>query len=128
MNWLDRAESGLVEIASKIGPIMAPVPTAYLVGRSTIEHLSWPWPVGVVAAIVVECLGLASTGLALDLYSYNKSKRKSDPSAPFKLSVALVLIYFFVALAFRRSCTLDRLTAVSLYDDVILAVLQKGEV
>lgn len=99
MNWLDRLENAVVEIASKIGPILAPAPTAFLVGRASIEHLNWPLPVGVIAALVIECLGLATTGLALDLWRYRKSKRKTDPPAPLALAISLIVVYFIVAIA-----------------------------
>ncbi len=121
MNYLDRAEAALVETASKVGPILSPVPTAYLVGRATIEHLAWPLPIGVTAALVIECLGLASTGLALELYAYNKGKRKSDQAAPFVLSVALVGVYFVTALAL--TVALDIATGLAVYAPALFPVL-----
>jgi hypothetical protein len=110
---LDAVESALVEVASKTGPILAPVPTAYLIGRATIAHLDWPPVIGGVAAVVVECLGLASTGLALDLYGYNRGKRKADPPAPFKLSAALIGVYFAVALGL--TVALDIVPGLAIY-------------
>lgn len=110
---LDAVESALVEVASKTGPILAPVPTAYLIGRATIAHLDWPLLIGGVAAVVVECLGLASTGLALDLYGYNRGKRKADPPAPFNLSVALIGVYFAVALGL--TVALDIVPSLAIY-------------
>lgn len=97
MQKLDAIESVAIDLVAKIAPWLAPVPTSYLVGRSTVEHLSWPLPVGVVAAVIVEALGLATTATSLELYQYNQTRRKTDPSAPFKLAAALVLFYFSVA-------------------------------
>jgi hypothetical protein len=62
-----------------------------------VIHLAWPPIVGVVAAVVIECLGLATTATALTLWDYNQGKRKSDPSAPFALALALVAVYFVTA-------------------------------
>lgn len=121
MNWLDRAESGLVEVASKVGPILAPVPTAYLVGASSVRHLDWPWPIGVIAAVVVECLGLASTGLALTLWDYQKSKRKSDPPSPFWLSLVIVTAYFVVAVVL--TVVLDIVPSLAIYAPALFPAL-----
>lgn len=121
MNWLDRIEGGLVEVASKVGPILAPVPTAYLVGASSVRHLDWPWPIGVIAAVVIECLGVASTGLALTLWDYQKSKRKSDPSSPFWLSLVIVAAYFIVAVVL--TVVLDIVPSLAVYAPALFPAL-----
>lgn len=97
-DWIDQAEAFAADIVAKIAPWVAPIPTAYLVGRATIKHLNWPFLIGLIAAIIVESLGLATTLTALELRDYNKSKRKSDPAAPFWLAAILVGTYFIVAL------------------------------
>lgn len=94
---LQQIELTLVTVAGQAGPLLAPVPTAYLVYAATLEHLAWPWSVAVVAALIIECLGLASTGLVLELYDYNKRKLKSEPEAPVLLAGVLVGAYFIVA-------------------------------
>lgn len=94
---LDDAESMLIDLVAKIAPWCAPLPTAYLVGRATIQHLYWPLMIGIAAASVVESLGLVTTATALDLYQSNRAKRKIDPVAPFGLAVALVGLYYAVA-------------------------------
>jgi len=96
--WIDQIESFIADIVAKIAPWVAPIPTAYLVGRATIRHLKWPFLIGLIAAVIVESLGLATTLTALELRDYNKSKRKSDPAAPFWLAAILVGTYFVVAL------------------------------
>jgi hypothetical protein len=57
-------ESVLTNAVAKTAPWAVPIPTAYLVGRATVDHLHWPVWVGVVAAVVVESLGLATTATA----------------------------------------------------------------
>lgn len=95
---LDQLENTAVDIVAKIAPWAAPLPTAYLVGRATVDHLAWPIVIGVAAAVVIECLGLATTATTLTLWDYNANKRrKSDPSAPFALALALVGVYFVTA-------------------------------
>ena len=85
-DWMDQLEALATDAVARIAPWAAPVPTAYLVGRSIVEHLHWPTIVGVVAAVLVECLGLATTATALELREFNRSKGKSDPAAPFVVS------------------------------------------
>lgn len=94
---IDQLENIAVDLVAKVAPWAAPLPTAYLVGRATVAHLAWPSVIGVVAAIIIESLGLATTATALVLRDYNASKRKSDPQAPFALAVVLVGVYFIVA-------------------------------
>jgi hypothetical protein len=96
--FLNEIEAFAADIVAKIAPWAAPIPTAYLVGRATIKHLNWPFLIGLIAAIIVESLGLATTVTALELRDYNKSKRKSDPASPFWLAAILVGVYFIVAL------------------------------
>jgi hypothetical protein len=95
--WINQVEALATDTVARIAPWAAPVPTAYLVGRATVVHLHWPVWVGIVAAIIVESLGLATTVTAFELREYNQSKRKSDPVAPFGVAAGLVGIYVGVA-------------------------------
>lgn len=83
-------ENLAVDLVAKVAPWCAPLPTAYLVGRATVVHLGWPDAVGIVAAVIVESLGLATAATALELREYNQGRRKSDPAAPFILAAGLV--------------------------------------
>jgi len=94
---LDAIEHAATDLVARVAPWLSPLPTAYLVGRATVLHLAWPVEVGIVAAVIVECLGLATTVTALDLREYNASKRKTDPVAPFPLAAMLVGVYLVVA-------------------------------
>jgi len=94
---IDNFENGAIDLVAKIAPWCAPVPTAYLVGRATVNHLEWPVPIGFLAAAVIESLGLVTCATALDLYQFNQNRRKNDPPAPFLLAVFLIVIYFLVA-------------------------------
>lgn len=94
---IDNFENGAIDLVAKIAPWCAPIPTAYLVGRATVNHLEWPVPIGILAAAVIESLGLVTCATALDLYQFNQNRRKNDPPAPFLLAVFLIVIYFLVA-------------------------------
>lgn len=87
----------LTDIAAEVGPVLAPIPTAYAIGTSLINNLHYPAWVGIATAIAVESLGLATVNTALMLREYNASKLKSDPVAPFKLAAALIGLYLSIA-------------------------------
>jgi hypothetical protein len=91
-------ERKLTDLIAGLAPWLTPVPTAYLVGRATIAYLRWPLPIAIVAAVIIEALGLAAVNTALTLREYNVSKRKTDPAAPFALAAALVGVYLTVAI------------------------------
>ena len=119
--FFSEIEALITDAVAKIAPWAAPIPTAYLVGRATVEHLRWPPAVGVVAAVIVESLGLATTATALELREYNATRRKSDPIAPFALAAALVGIYFTVAVGL--TVALDIAPALAIYAPAIFPSL-----
>lgn len=90
-------EARLTDRIAGLAPWLAPIPTAYLVGRAALGALGWPLPVAICAAAIVESLGLAATNTALTLWQYNQARRQSDPAAPFGLAAALVGVYVGVA-------------------------------
>ncbi|MBU0493892.1 MAG: helix-turn-helix domain-containing protein [Chloroflexi bacterium] len=118
---INHLERRLTDVVARIAPWLAPLPTAYLVGRATVEHLHWPDLVGIIAAAIVESLGLATTVTALELREYNASKRKSDPGAPFGLAAGLVVVYLVVALAL--TVVLDTVPELARYAPAIFPLL-----
>lgn len=92
-------EKSAVDIIAVFSPWFAPVPSAYLVGKAVYEHLQWHWIVALIAAIAVESIGVVSVVVALRLYEWNETKNKTDPFAPFWLSVSTVCVYFIVTIA-----------------------------
>lgn len=94
LSYLDGA---LIQIVAQLAPWLAPLPTAWLVYDRTQLHLGWPWWVALIAGLTLEALGVAILATTLDLYSYNRSKRKSDPRAPLWMGLGLVVLYFLAA-------------------------------
>jgi hypothetical protein len=111
----------IIDAVAGLAPWLAPVPTAYLIGRATAQHLEWPIWVAVAGAIVVECIGLTVANQALVLYNYNQDKRKSDPRAPLWLAILLVIVYLAVAVIL--TVLLDTLPDVAMYAPVIFPLL-----
>jgi len=85
-------------VVAKLAPWLAPLPSAYFVARSAILHLALPVPVAVVVAAIIETLGLTTVHTALWAYDWNDNKRKTDPSAPAGLAVALGAVYVVATL------------------------------
>lgn len=118
---MQSVESRLTDIIAGLSPWLAPIPTAFLVGRATAEHLAWPVPVAICAALIVESLGLAATNTALTLREYNARRRKTDPRAPFSLAAALVGGY--IAIAILLTVALDVLPGLARYAPAIFPAL-----
>ena len=91
---LERAESVLVDLATRLAPWLASLLVAWQTGTTGVRALGWPTWVGWTAGAAVECLGAASAHLWLDLRAYNSGKRKSDPAAPEALALGVVGVYF----------------------------------
>jgi len=95
---LAAAEENATAVAARGAPWLAPLPTAYAVGRSVYHNLGWPVWVAVVAAAALELLALAALNTALSLRAYNARRRASDPTAPAAAAFGIVAGYLAVAL------------------------------
>jgi hypothetical protein len=95
---MNNLEKNAIKIVAKLSPWLAPFPSAYFVARSAVIHLALPWPVAVVVAAIIETMGLATVHTALWAYDWNAHRRKTDPSAPVGLAVALGAVYVVATL------------------------------
>lgn len=114
-------ETTATNFVARLAPWLSPIPTAYLVGRATLIHLLWPLPVAIIAAVIIEGLGLSAINTALELREYNANRRKSDPGAPFILALALACVYF--ATAITLTVALDTLPTLARYAPAIFPIL-----
>jgi hypothetical protein len=53
-------------------PLMAPVPTAWMIGIATYSLMAFPWPVAVVSALTVEGIGFVSINTANEMREFNR--------------------------------------------------------
>lgn len=90
---MNSLEKDIVKLIAKTAPWLAPFPSAFFVARASMEHLALPLFVAAAIAATIETLGLSTVHTALWLSEWNASKRKSDPSAPVILAVALGAVY-----------------------------------
>ena len=95
---MNAIEKNAIRVVAKVSPWLAPLPSAYFVGRSAMVHLSLPLFVAIIVAAIIETLGLATVHTALWAYDWNTHKRKSDPRAPVGLAVALGGVYVVATL------------------------------
>jgi DNA-binding CsgD family transcriptional regulator len=86
-------ERQIVKVVAKLGPWLAPVPSAFFVARSSMAHLQLPVYMAAVVAAMIEVLGLATVHTALALADYNAGRRKVDPHAPAWIAVVLAGAY-----------------------------------
>ena len=95
---LNKLEDMAVDVIAIFSPWLAPIPSAYLVGKAAGLHLEWHPVVAVIAAVAVESIGVVSILLSLRLYEWNATKNKTDPTAPFALSLVTTAFYFIVTI------------------------------
>jgi predicted transcriptional regulator len=95
---MNTIEKNLVKFVAKLAPWFAPVPSAFFVARSALVHLSLPLLVAIVVAAIIETLGLSTVHTALWAYDWNMHKRKTDPTAPVLLAIALGGVYVVATL------------------------------
>lgn len=89
------AEKDAISFVSGVAPWLITFPTAFAIGHAVYNVIGWrPGIVAVITAIGIETMGIGVTSTALELYAYQRNKRKSDPTAPLWLSVALVVVYY----------------------------------
>lgn len=94
---LAEAETLVVALLARAAPWLPPLPTAWLVYDRSARYLGWPPWVAGVAGAAVETLGLLVSVLAVQLYSYNRSKLKTEPAAPLWIPLTLAGAYVTVA-------------------------------
>ena len=87
-------ETRLITFTSRVAPWLSTIPQSYAIGHAVYTIIGWPAIVAIITALGIETMGIGVTNTALELYGYNRSKRKSDPAAPLWLSVALVVVYY----------------------------------
>jgi hypothetical protein len=101
-------------------PWITPIPTAWLIGRSTFVHLEWPVLIAAIAALIIEGFGFSAVSTALMLREYNRTRRKADPAAPVWLAYLLVVIYFVAAISL--TILMDIIPALAVYAPAVFPV------
>lgn len=95
---IQKIKSAAIDTVADVAPWLAPSIPAYLVYHNTSSKLGIEFPFNLFAAVAVETLGLASVHTALEFWTWNGEKRKTDDTAPFFVAVVATLFYMVVVL------------------------------
>lgn len=95
----DAWERTAIGMVSRLLPWLAPIPSAYLIGKAAMNQLQFPLGLGLIVAVIVEFLGLAAMSTFLDVFIFNQNRRKSDPPAPLWLPIMLVALYLILVIS-----------------------------
>lgn len=94
---LGAGEALLVALIARLAPWLPPLPTAWLVYDRAVRYLHWPPWTAISAGLAVECLGMLCALTAVELYSYNRVRLKTEPRAPLYIPIALAILYLLIA-------------------------------
>jgi hypothetical protein len=82
-------------------PLMAPVPTAWMIGTATFTIMHFPLPVSVISALTVEGLGFVSINLANEMREFNRhlngAELKQKMQAPTAQAYGVAGLYLVTA-------------------------------
>lgn len=105
-------EVSLIRVVARMASLLAPLPSAWFIGRSVYYHLLYQWhlevpelvsvAVAAVAGLAIEMLAISSVFLASSLYRWNHhgqvSKEHGWERAPVGVAILVTSIYFLVAI------------------------------
>lgn len=116
------SESAITDLIAHVTPWLAPLPNAYLVYRTSIDALGWPWLVALAAGIVIEALGLSAVHTALEFRSHNRGLKKDDKrTSPYGLATFLVIVYLLSVTAL--TVILDTMPELARYAPLIFPII-----
>lgn len=95
----DSIERLILVIVSRLVPWAAPLAPAYFVADAIQTHLQAPAWVGWAVGATVEGVGVAATHITLEMFTYNQTRRKTDPAAPFWLGIIVAGLYFLTGIS-----------------------------
>jgi hypothetical protein len=100
-DWIRNSEGSVVNLLSAIAPWAAPVAPAYLSLMHMTHRLSFPQPVAISVAVVVEILGLTTISTAISFWSHNRryQKAKDYKKAPVGLVIGAFVFYLVVIIS-----------------------------
>jgi hypothetical protein len=82
-------------------PLMAPVPTAWMIGVATNTIMGFPWPVSLISALTVEGLGFVSINTANEMREFNRHlngvELKQKMQAPVWQAYGVAGLYLITA-------------------------------
>lgn len=97
-NLTTETEATVIGLVAATIPWLAPFIPAYIAYHNMIEVLSFSSWLSLVGAAVIEFLGLSAVHTAIQFWSYNRTRRKTDEAAPVYVATAVGVFYLAVVL------------------------------
>jgi len=97
-DWINDAESSLVELIASVAPWFAPLIPAYLTFEHAVNSLDIPKFFAYVAAGVIEALGLATLSTTFMIWKHNQRYKAPENRSPFWLALGTFLFYLAIVL------------------------------
>lgn len=108
-------EISLIRFVAKLAPLLAPLPSAFFIGRSVYYHLLYRWhpelgisnyillSIAIIAGLAIELLAISSVYLAASLHRWNnhgqvKKEKGGWERAPFGLALVIAGVYLLVSI------------------------------
>lgn len=117
--FVEMLEGIFTDTVTRLAPILAPLPPAFSVYTAMIKAAT-PFWVALCTALAVELIGIFSSKVAVRTWNWNRSRLKSEPAAPFRLTVAMAAVYFVVVLVLALSIEIWQESLIILYPGFVI--------
>jgi len=112
-------EGIFTDTVTRLAPILAPLPPAFSV-YTAMTRAETPYWIAIATALAVELIGMFSSKVAVRSWNWNRSRLKTEPAAPFRLTVAMAAIYFVVVLVLALSIEIWTESLIILYPGYVI--------
>ena len=112
-------EGIFTDTVTRLAPILAPLPPAFSV-YTAMTKANTPYWIALCTALAVELIGMFSSKVAIQSWNWNRSRLKTEPAAPFTLTVAMAAVYFIVVLLLALSIEIWTQSLIILYPGFVI--------
>lgn len=117
--FVEMLEGIFTDTVTRLAPILAPLPPAFSV-YTAMDRAATPFWIAIATALAVELIGIFSSKVAVRSWNWNRSRLKSEPAAPFRLTVAMAAVYFVVVLVLALSIEIWQESLIILYPGFVI--------
>ena len=112
-------EGIFTDTVTRLAPILAPLPPAFSV-YTAMTKAQTPYWIALCTALAVELIGMFSSKVAIQSWNWNRARLKTEPVAPFTLTVAMAAVYFIVVLVLALSIEIWTQSLIILYPGFVI--------
>lgn len=117
--FIGMLEGIFTDTVTRLAPILAPLPPAFSV-YTAMAKAETPYWIALATALAVELIGMFSSKVAIQSWNWNRSRLKTEPTAPFSLTVTMAAIYFIVVLVLALSIEIWTQSLIILYPGFVI--------